>query len=158
MSSPVLTRKTTGVRQIEALNAQTGPVFLAYPEALPLTPFLPPRSLARPTQMLPPMMVSRHTLWAIRDANTIGQITRAFDALPALYIADGHHRSAAASRVAASRRSANPHHTGDEPYNYFLSVIFPAHALKILDYNRVVCDLNGLSQKNWLQRSAPPIP
>jgi uncharacterized protein (DUF1015 family) len=140
------------VRQIEALNAQTGPVFLAYPQAPAIDAILATTVTGTPDADAAADDGIRHTLWVIRDANTIGQITRAFDALPALYIADGHHRSAAASRVAASRRSANPHHTGDEPYNYFLSVIFPAHALKILDYNRVVCDLNGLSAEELVAK------
>ena len=72
--------------------------------------------------------------------------------MAALYIADGHHRSAAASRVAAARKAANPGHTGAESYNHFLSVIFPAHRLRILDYNRVVSDLGGLSVEQFLSR------
>jgi uncharacterized protein (DUF1015 family) len=96
----------------------------------------------------------RHTLWAMRDRQQIGAITAAFDAMPCLYIADGHHRSAAASRVAAARRAANPKHTGEEPYNYFLSVIFPDNQMQILDYNRVVKDLNGLEREQFLQKIA----
>jgi len=76
----------------------------------------------------------------------------AFDAMPCLYIADGHHRSAAASRVAAVRRAANPMHTGNEAYNYFLSVIFPDNQMQILDYNRVVKDLNGMTREEFLQK------
>lgn len=134
------------VRQIEALSAQTGPVFLAYAEAPSVDAILNATIAGTPDADATADDNIRHTLWVIRDAATIGHITQAFDAMPALYIADGHHRSAAASRVAAARRAANPQHTGAEPYNYFLSVIFPAHALKIMDYNRVVCDLNGLTK------------
>jgi uncharacterized protein (DUF1015 family) len=94
----------------------------------------------------------RHTVWAIRDAATIAELTAAFDAMHALYIADGHHRSAAASRVCAARKAANPQHSGNESYNNFLSVIFPDHELAILDYNRVVIDLNGLSQTEFIAR------
>jgi uncharacterized protein (DUF1015 family) len=94
----------------------------------------------------------RHTLWVIRDKEILSRLTASFDAMPALYIADGHHRSAAASRVAAARRAANPHHTGEESYNYFLSVIFPHHQMKIMDYNRVLADLNGLSAGEFLAR------
>lgn len=140
------------VRQVEALNAQTGPVFLAYPDAPAIDAILQATVAGAPNADATADDGIRHTLWVIRDDATIGQITRAFDALPALYIADGHHRSAAASRVAAARRSGNPAHTGDESYNYFLSVIFPAHALKIMDYNRVVCDLNGLSKDELIAR------
>ncbi len=94
----------------------------------------------------------RHTVWAIRDAATIAELTAAFDAMHALYIADGHHRSAAASRVCATRKAANAQHTGKESYNNFLSVIFPDHELAILDYNRVVVDLNGLSLPAFVER------
>jgi uncharacterized protein (DUF1015 family) len=94
----------------------------------------------------------RHSLWVVRDAGSQAQLTRAFDAMPALYIADGHHRSAAASRVAAARRTANPRHTGEENHNYFLTVIFPHHQLQILDYNRVVAGLNGMDAGTFLAR------
>ena len=140
------------VRQIEALSAQTGPVFLAYPKAPSIDAILNATVAGTPDADATADDGIRHTLWAITDDATISAITRAFDALPALYIADGHHRSAAASRVAAARRSANPAHTGDEGYNYFLSVIFPDHALKILDYNRVVVDLNNLSIEQFVEK------
>lgn len=140
------------VRQIEALNAQTGPVFLAYPQAPAIDEILAATVAGTPDADATADDGIRHTLWVIRDAATIAAISKHFEALPALYIADGHHRSAAASRVAAARRSANHHHTGEEPYNYFLSVIFPDHSLKILDYNRVVCDLNGLSKEELIAR------
>jgi uncharacterized protein (DUF1015 family) len=87
----------------------------------------------------------RHQLWCIADTRTIDKLTRAFEALPAIYIADGHHRSAAAARVAAARRSEGSH-------NYFLSVIFPEREMTILDYNRVVKDLNGHSAEQFLAK------
>jgi uncharacterized protein (DUF1015 family) len=96
----------------------------------------------------------QHTLWVIRDAAQIDTITRTFDAMDCLYIADGHHRSAAASRVAAARRAANPAHTGEEPYNYFLAVIFPDNQMQILDYNRVVKDLHGHSVEEFIAEIA----
>ncbi|MFT4172222.1 MAG: DUF1015 domain-containing protein [Rhodocyclaceae bacterium] len=142
------------VRQVEALNAQTGPVLLAYPDAPRIDAILAAASQAEPIADAVADDGVRHTVWAIRDAAAMAALTSAFDALPALYIADGHHRSAAASRVCATRRDANPAHTGDESYNYFLSVIFPAHELKILDYNRVVTDLNGLGEDAFLARLA----
>jgi uncharacterized protein (DUF1015 family) len=133
------------VRQIDATNAQTGPVLLAYPDQPEVDGIL-----ARSTQDIPAADAVaddgiRHTLWVMRDAADIARITELFDAMPALYIADGHHRSASASRICAARRAANPRHTGHEPYNAFLSVIFPAHEMRILDYNRVIRDLNGLT-------------
>ncbi len=91
-----------------------------------------------------------HKFWKITDAATIARITEIFAAIPALYVADGHHRTAAAALVGQERAKANPHHTGDEEYNYFLAVIFPDDQLKIIDYNRVVRDLNGLSPEEFL--------
>jgi uncharacterized protein (DUF1015 family) len=140
------------VRQIEALNAQTGPVMIAYPRAPEIDEILARCAAGVPAAQATAEDGVRHTLWVVRDAPTQAQLTRAFDALPALYIADGHHRSAAASRVAAARRAANPHHSGEEPYNWFLAVIFPHHEMRILDYNRVVADLNGLDATAFLAR------
>ena len=140
------------VRQIDALNAQTGPVLLAYPSA-PLVDEL----LVRVSAGIPDADVTaddsiRHSVWVIRDAATIAKLTASFSAMHALYIADGHHRSAAASRVAATRQAANPAHSGDESYNYFLSVIFPHHQMKIMDYNRIMTDLYGMDAAKFLQR------
>lgn len=140
------------VRQIEALGAQTGPVLLAYPKAPEVDAILAAATQAEPIADAVADDGVRHTVWAIRDAATLARLTAAFDAVHALYIADGHHRSAAASRVCAARKAANPAHTGDEHYNYFLSVIFPDHELKILDYNRVVTDLNGLDAAQFIER------
>ncbi len=139
------------VRQIDALDAQTGPVLLAYPAAPEVDAILADATRGAPDSDAELGGV-RHTLWVIRDAATQTRITAAFNAMPALYIADGHHRSASASRIAAARKAANPGHTGSEPYNFFLSVIFPAHEMRIMDYNRVITDLNGLSAEAFLER------
>ena len=132
------------VRQIDALNAQTGPVLLAHPRAPEVETLLAHAASGAPDADVIADDGVRHTLWVVRDNDAAARLTQAFDAMPTLYIADGHHRSAAASRVAAARRAANPQHTGEEDYNYFLAVIFPHHQMKILDYNRVVADLNGM--------------
>jgi len=139
------------VRQIDALDAQTGPVLLAYPAAPEVDAILAAASVGAPDSDAELDGV-RHSLWAIRDAAIQARITTAFNAMDALYIADGHHRSASASRIAAARQAANPGHTGAEPYNFFLSVIFPAHEMRIMDYNRVITDLNGLSADAFLER------
>jgi uncharacterized protein (DUF1015 family) len=139
------------VRQIDALDAQTGPVLLAYPAAPEVDAILAEAAAGTPDSDAELDGV-RHTLWVIRDPVIQARITAAFNAMPALYIADGHHRSASASRIAAARRAANPGHTGSEPYNFFLSVVFPAHQMRILDYNRVIADLNGLSAQAFLER------
>ncbi|HSE02242.1 MAG TPA: DUF1015 domain-containing protein [Burkholderiales bacterium] len=140
------------VRQIDALNAQTGPVMVAYPDAPEVDAILARCSAGSPDADATADGDVRHSLWVVRDAGTQARLTRAFDSLPALYIADGHHRSAAASRVAAARRTANPRHTGEESYNWFLTVIFPHDQLQILDYNRVVAGLNGLDVEAFLAR------
>lgn len=142
------------VRQIEALNAQTGPVLLAYPAAPQVDAILAQASQTEPMADAVADDGIRHTVWAISDAASIAQLTQAFDGMSALYIADGHHRSAAASRVCASRRSAHPEHRGDENHNFFLSVIFPDHQLAIFDYNRVATDLNNLSVDEFLAQVA----
>lgn len=90
-------------------------------------------------------------MWVIDDDADIAAITAAFDKQDVVYIADGHHRSAAASRVAKARANVNPHHTGNEDYNYFLAVAFPISEMKILDYNRVIKDLNGLTEQEFLK-------
>jgi len=140
------------VRQIDALNAQTGPVMAAYPDARDVDEILARCSAGAPDSDAAADGGVRHSLWAVRDAEIQARLTRAFDAMPALYIADGHHRSAAASRVAAARRAANRRHTGEENYNTFLTVIFPHHQLQILDYNRVVAGLNGMDAGAFLAR------
>jgi len=142
------------VQQIEALNAQTGPVFLTYRRSSVVDTIIDEVARATPEVDVTADDGVRHTLWVMRDRHQIDAITAAFDAMPCLYIADGHHRSAAASRVAAVRRVANPMPTGNEAYNYFLSVIFPDNQMQILDYNRVVKDLNGLEHEQFLQKIA----
>lgn len=134
------------VRQIEALNAQTGPVLLAYPDAPQVDEILARAAGGSPIADVTADTGVRHTLWAIDEAGAIADLGGAFDAMPALYIADGHHRSAAASRVAAARRGNRP---GNER---FLSVSFPQHQMQILPYNRVVTDLHGLSRAEFVSR------
>jgi len=136
LTTPV--KETDRVRQIEALNAQTGPVMMAYPHAPEIDTLL-----KRATERDPDVTVTAdddvvHELWVIADAGPIAELTAAFEAVGALYIADGHHRSAAAARVASTRGG-----DAEASHRYFLSVVFPAHAMTILDYNRVIRDLNG---------------
>jgi len=135
------------VRQIEALHAQTGPVLLAYRSQAHVDVLLAEATRAEPEVDLVADDGIAHSLWVVRDSDRISKITAAFDAMDALYIADGHHRSAAASRVAASRR-------GDTRSGYFLCVIFPHAQMQILDYNRVVRDLAGMSPETLLARVA----
>ncbi|PVV19454.1 MAG: hypothetical protein B6D78_13460 [gamma proteobacterium symbiont of Ctena orbiculata] len=140
------------VRQVDALNAQTGPVFLVYPSAPGVDNLLAEVSQNQPEIDVTAADGVRHEIWPVDEDEKVAFLTREFDQMAALYVADGHHRSAAGSRVAASRKAANGNHTGDEPYNYFLSVIFPHNQMQILDYNRVVKDLNGLDKGTFLSR------
>lgn len=140
------------VRQIEALNAQTGPVQLAYPAPSDVDRLLMEAASGEAAMDVTADDGVRHTLWVITDSDTIRRLTDAFDAMPALYIADGHHRCAAASRVCAARKAQNSEYRGDESYEYFLAVLFAHHQMKILDYNRVLTDLNGLSPQELLMK------
>ncbi len=134
------------VRQIEALNAQTGPVLLAHPPCQEAENLLTGVTSQAPAADVITGDGIRHTVWTIGERDRIERITTAFDAMPALYIADGHHRSAAASRVAAARRDGRTTPAAE----YFLAVIFPATQMRILDYNRVVRDLNGYHAESFL--------
>ena len=136
------------VRQIEALNAQTGPVLLAYPASATADALIDAIAQGTPAADVTADDGIRHQIWVLTDAAQIAAITQTFDAMRALYIADGHHRSAAASRVAAARRQQGR----QLPADSFLSVIFPHHQMKILDYNRVVKDLHGLEESDLVAR------
>jgi uncharacterized protein (DUF1015 family) len=142
------------LRQIDTLNAQTGPVFLVYPSERGIDETLAQVSAAEPAVDIIAADGVRHELWVVNDGDLVDRLSTAFEALEALYVADGHHRSAAACRVAAARRAANPAHTGEEPYNYFLSVIFPHNQMQIMAYNRAVKDLRGLSVESFLHKVA----
>ncbi|MBI1395094.1 MAG: DUF1015 family protein [Betaproteobacteria bacterium] len=141
------------VRQIEAVGAQTGPVLLAYPDSQEVDGLLARVTAAPPDADATADDGIRHTLWMVRDEAVTAQLTRCVDAMPALYIADGHHRSAAASRVAAARRSRGE--GPDGPAQRFLVVAFPRDQMQILPYNRVVADLHGMSPDAFLDALRP---
>jgi uncharacterized protein (DUF1015 family) len=145
LTTPV--KEDDRVRQIEALNAQTGPVMIGYPNAPAIDALLAGAAAGKPEVDVTADDGVRHQLWIIADDAKIEMLTKAFEALPAIYIADGHHRSAAAARVATARK-------GDGSHQYFLSVIFPEREMTILDYNRVVKDLNGRSAEQFLAELA----
>ncbi len=137
------TKENDRVRQIEATDAETGPVMMAYPAAPEIDTLIAGAANGPPVVDVTADDGVRHQLWVIDEAGAIATVTGTFDALPTLYIADGHHRSAAAARVAAARgnRGASA---------WFLSVVFPDHEMTILDYNRVVRDLNGRSPQEFI--------
>lgn len=140
------------MRHILAIRAQIGPVFLAYKDCDVLKQYIERYAAQVPEyDFIAPIDGFRHRLWVISSDDDISQITVAFSQMPAMYIADAHHRSAAAARVADEVAITNPNHTGEEEYNYFMAVCFPHDQLTILDYNRVVRDLNGLTDAEFLQ-------
>ena len=139
------------IRHVDTVNAQTGPIFLAYRQNETL------KAIVAEEKAKPALydFVSddgiRHRVWKINDPAQTEAIEAAFAAIPATYIADGHHRAASAVKVGLKRRAENPGYTGEEPFNYFLSVLFPDEELMILPYNRVVKDLNGLSREQFFE-------
>jgi uncharacterized protein (DUF1015 family) len=143
LTTPV--KEDDRVRQIEAVNAQTGPVMLAYPAAPEVDALLARAASGAPDVDVVGDDNVRHQLWIVDDPAMIAALTRAVDALPALYIADGHHRSAAAARVAKARGGSGSH-------DYFLAVLVPHHEMTILDYNRVIRDLNGQTPDGLLAK------
>ncbi|GAB4327846.1 MAG: DUF1015 family protein [Calditrichia bacterium] len=139
------------VKHIMAQNAQVGPVFLTYPAKPQIDAIVSEIVKEEPEYDFTADDGIRHTVWVVKDTDKITAIQSEFARIPALYVADGHHRSAAALRVRNALRDKNPNHTGEEPYNFFLTVIFPDKQMRILDYNRVVQDLNGLSKDEFLK-------
>jgi len=137
------------VRQIDALNAQTGPVFLTYRHNATVDQLVAGITQGQPVYDLTADDGVQHTIWLIDQDKDIVLLTKTFDAMKCLYIADGHHRSAAASRVAAMRKNSQT-----DSHDYFLSVMFPDNQMKILDYNRVIRDLNNLNETDFLQEVA----
>lgn len=139
-------------RHVDALDANTGPVFLTYRASDEVDAIVERLTAAQPAYDFVAPDGIRHVLWVVDADADVRALTEAFAKVPELYVADGHHRSAAATRIRAQRRDANPDHTGEEPYNFFLSVIFPDREMMIMDYNRVVRDLNGLAPEAFLAR------
>lgn len=133
-------------------NANLEPVFFAYPDNTEINAIVENVVKSKPAEY---DFVAEdgfgHHFWVIDDKKTIDKITEIFAGIPAFYVADGHHRTAAAALVGEEKRKQNPHHTGNEEYNYFMAVVFPESHLKIIDYNRVVKDLNGMTPEQFLE-------
>ena len=150
-----LTRKEKEVdrmHHIEINNANIEPVFLSFPTNEVLERVIAQTAKTQPEYDFVSEDAIGHTLWCISDDAVINEITEAFAKIPYLYIADGHHRTAAAAHVGEEKAKADPNHTGKEEYNYLLAVCFPESHLKVMDYNRVVKDLNGLTDEEFLQK------
>lgn len=141
------------IRHVDVQDANIEPVFLSYPDVAEMNQLVD--SVVKTQDAEYDFTSSdgfRHQLWIIDNQEQIKRITEIFEDVPALYIADGHHRTAAAAAVAKIRRQKNPNHNGDEEYNWFMAVIFPESHLKIIDYNRLVKDLNGLSPEQFIDK------
>lgn len=139
------------MKHVRVNNANIEPVFFAYPDNAELDAIVKKYTAQQPEyDFIAPGDGFGHSFWVIDQEEDIEAITKAFEAMPALYIADGHHRSAAAALVGAEKAKQNENHQGDEEYNYFMAVCFPANQLTIIDYNRVVKDLNGLTPEQFL--------
>lgn len=142
------------MKHVRVNNANIEPVFFAYPHNDELDAIVAQITRRDPEYDFVTADGFGHHFWVIDDEATIERITQLFAAMPAMYIADGHHRSAAAALVGNEKRLQNPNHRGDEEYNYFLAVCFPDNQLTIIDYNRVVKDLNGLTNNEFLAKIA----
>lgn len=140
---------------VNITNANVEPVFFAYPAHQEIDQIV--ENIVKNEKPVYDFVAKEdgfgHTFWVIEDEKIVARIEEIFEKeIPALYVADGHHRTAAAARVGQERRASNPNHTGNEEYNYFMAVIFPDSQLKIIDYNRVVKDLNGLTEEEFLAK------
>jgi uncharacterized protein (DUF1015 family) len=140
------------LKHVDLTNANAGPVFLTYPAQDDINNLIDSAIKAAPEFDFTSEDGIQHTLWVVKDPTWIKNVTEAFAKVPALYVADGHHRTQAAGRIAKLRAEKNPNHTGEEEYNFFLSVVFPHNHLYIMDYNRAVKDLNGLSEEEFLKK------
>lgn len=140
------------MKHVRVNNANVEPVFFAFPDNKELDSIIKTVTQETPEYNFTSEDGFGHHFWVIKNAETIAKITQLFAGISNLYIADGHHRSAAAALVGHEKALANPKHTGNEEYNYFLAVAFPASQLNIIDYNRVVRDLNGLSEEQFLSK------
>ena len=140
------------IRHVDTCNANTGPIFLTYKNKENIDKIINKAIEKEPIYDFTAEDGIKHTVWLIDNDEVINSLISEFKSIPALYIADGHHRNASAVKVGLKRRQENPSYTGDEEFNYYLSVIFPDNQLYIMDYNRVVKDLNGLSKDEFIAK------
>lgn len=137
---------------VDRTDAQTGPIFLAYRSKEAINKIVERVTATKPLYDFTAEDGVSHKIWQVSDVETVSEIEQAFQGVPSTYIADGHHRAASAVKVGLKRRDENPGYTGEEPFNFFLSVLFPDEQLMIMPYNRVVKDLNGLSEEEYLKQ------
>jgi Uncharacterized conserved protein len=141
------------MKHVRNQNANLEPVFFAYPDNQEINAIVEKTIAAKSPEYdyIAPVDGFGHKFWVIDNRDDIDRITSIFSGIPAFYVADGHHRTAAAALVGEEKRKQNPNHTGKEEYNFFMAVVFPESHLKIIDYNRVVKDLNGMSEEQFIK-------
>ena len=142
------------IRHVDICNANTGPIFLAYRTVDEISAIIENVKKNAPVYDFTAEDGIKHRAWVIDNDETANKLIELFKAVPNLYIADGHHRNASAAKVGLKRREEHPDYTGDEEFNYYLAVIFPSDQLKIMDYNRVVKDLNGMTSEEFMNKLA----
>ena len=140
------------IRHVDICNANTGPIFLAYRTVDEISAIIENVKKNAPVYDFTAEDGIKHRAWVIDNDETANKLIELFKAVPNLYIADGHHRNASAAKVGLKRRAEHPDYTGDEEFNYYLAVIFPSDQLKIMDYNRVVKDLNGMTSEEFMNK------
>ena len=138
--------------QINNLNAQIGPIYVIHPDDNKLSKLIEKQIFSEPTYSFNSLDTCKHELWIVNEQNVVNQISEIFNKINRIYIADGHHRIEALSKLAQYRKHQNPNHTGEESYNYFMVAIFPKSQARILDYNRLVKDLYGYSTKDFIKQ------
>jgi len=137
--------------QLNNLNAQIGPIYVIHPDNDTLNKLIEKETISNPTYSFSALDECKHELWIVSEQNTVLKISEIFNKINRIYIADGHHRIEALSKLAEYRKHQNPNHTGEEAYNYFMVAIFPKSQARILDYNRLIKDLFGYSAKNFIK-------
>ena len=137
--------------QINNLNAQIGPIYVIHPDNNTLDELVGKQTISKPVYSFNALDECKHELWVVNEQDTVIKISEIFNKINRIYIADGHHRIEALSKLAEFRKHQNPNHTGTEPYNYFMVAIFPKSQARILDYNRLVKDLYGYSTKDFIK-------
>ena len=138
--------------QIKNLNAQIGPIYVVYPDNIELTELIEKHTTLKPKYSIVALDGCQHELWIVNEQNTVLKISEMFNKINRIYIADGHHRIKAISKLSEFKKHQNPNHTGTEPYNYFMVAIFPKSQARILNYNRLIKDLYGYSANDFIKQ------
>ena len=146
-----LERAQKRLKQMDNLNAQIGPIYVIYPDNEELTKLIKQEIIVSPTYSFEALDHCKHEMWIVNDDSKILKICDLFNSINRIYIADGHHRMEALSKLSEVKKHQNPNHTGKEPYNYFMVAIFPQSQARLLDYNRLIKDLYGYSSKDLIK-------